>query len=253
MSLRILTSLLLVFLFVAPALADVECDGTDDDLDSANALSVFLSNATGTYALWYKPLGTANSSGGGSCAAGEFVFGDINASGYNTAIVRNGNLSGNDRLCVFNYDGTVDQVESAYTNTAWTHLVWVHTGGNLLFYKDGALVSSVASGNTNEVTRTIRLCNGGIGGVANGEGIIAAPHTFSTALSANEIATLAGSRLHRIAISAPSGAWELSGCADGASCDTQTFGDRSGLGHPLTAAGGTGRASEYLSYPWGVE
>jgi Concanavalin A-like lectin/glucanases superfamily len=250
-----ISTLLLLLLLWAPALrADVECDGVDDDLDTGLALSNFLSASTGTYMLWYKPLGTASSNGGAECFPGEFLMGDLgNGGGTFSGLFRNGNLSGTDRLCAWNYDGSVDQIVSTYTTGTWTHLTWQHSGGNLLFYKDGALVSSTASGDTSSLANQVRLCNGLPAGVKVGEGIIAAPQIFPTALSAAEIAVIAGSRLHRVASSVASATWELSACADGASCNTLVFPDRSGNGRVLTASGGTGRGGEFVGYPWGVE
>lgn len=251
-SLHILTSLLALLLFGNIALADVICDGTDDALDTGLAFSNFLSNTTGTYMVWYKPTGTANSSGNG-CFQGEFIIGDQNSTGY-TGILRNSNYTGGvDRLCVWNYDGTFDEIAVAYTNNAWTHLAWQHSGGNLLFYKDGALVSSTASGNTGALDQTFLLCKPGAGATPFGEGTIGEAAIFSSALSAGEIAAIAGSRLHRIASSAPSGSWELGSCGEGASCNTNTFLDQSGNARPLTAAGTTGASSAFVTYPWGVE
>jgi Concanavalin A-like lectin/glucanases superfamily len=242
-----------LLLCAVPAQGDMICDGVDDDLNTSLALSTFISSGTGSFMLMYKPTGTASSTGGGSCAAGEFVMGDLSASGYNTAISRNGNLSGADRLCVFNYDGTVDQIVTTYTTNAWTHLAWVHGSGTLFFYKDGVLVSSLASGNTAQMSVPLRLCNGNPNGIPNGEGVIAAPMVFSTALTASEIAVIALSRMHRVATSVPSGAWEITSCGEGANCNAIAFLDSSGNGRTLTATSGVGRAADYVGYPWGVE
>ena len=249
---RILTSLLALLLFGNIALADIVCNGTSDDLNTALAFSTFLSATTGTYMVWYKPTGTPPVTGA-SCFQGEFIIGDQDTTGY-TGIQRNANYTGGvDRLCVMNYDGNFDEVAVAYTNNAWTHLVWQHSGGNLLFYKDGALVSSTASGNTGDLSHVFRLCKPGSGATPYGQGVIGDALIFPTALSAAEIEVIGKSHLRRIASSAPSGSWELGSCGDGASCNTNTFLDQSGNARPLTAAGTTGAASAYLTYPWGVE
>ncbi len=234
--------------------ADVVCDGVDDDMDTGVALSSFLSATTGTMMVWYKPTGTASGTASPDCYLGEFLLGDMSDAGATTAaIVRHGNLSSTDRVCVWQYAAGFTQVVSAYTVNVWTHLVWVHTGGNLLMYKDGVLVSSVASGNTDALTRKVRMCNGAPAGSAIGEGVFGEAALFPTAVGATEIETLGKSRLHRIGVSAPSALWEFSSCGDGASCNTQAFADRSGNSRTLTASGTTGQASTGMSWPWGVE
>jgi hypothetical protein len=252
---RILTSLLALLLFSRVALADVICDGVDDDMDTGVAISNFLSVSAGTMMLWYKPTGTASAGvPSPDCYFGEYLLGNMEDSGATyVGISRNGNISSTDRLCVYNDSGSFQQILSTYTVDVWTHLAWVHTGGNLLMYKDGAQVSSTSSGDTESLANKVRLCNGAPAFAAMGEGVIGHASIFSTGLSAGEIAAIAGSRLHRIASSAPSADWEFGSCSDGASCDTQTFADRSGNGRTLTAAGTTGAASAFITYPWGVE
>jgi hypothetical protein len=234
--------------------ADVVCDGIDDDLDTNSALSNFMSATTGSMHVVYKPTGTASGTASPDCYLGEFVLGDMSDAGDTTVgILRHGNLSGVDRVCVWQYTGSFQQVVSAYTTGAWTDLWWVHTGGNLAMYKDGALVSSTASGNTSALTRKVRMCNGAPAGSAMGEGVIGRAELYTTAVSTAEIEGLWRSRLHRMNVSVPSAVWEFSSCADGASCNGQAFADRSGNGRTLTAVGTTGQGSTYLSYPWGVE
>jgi len=249
-------ALLVILLLLSPlASADVVCDGVDDDLTTGVALSSFLSATTGTLEVWYKPTGTASAGfGSPDCYPGEFLLGDMSSGGAtHLSISRNGNLSSTDRLCVWNDDGGFDQIVSTYTVDTWTHLVWVHTGGNLLMYKDGALVSSTASGNTTALTAEVRMCNGAPAGSAIGEGVFARAALYSVALSANQIEVLGKSRLQRVSPIAASAAWDFSRCADGASCNTVAFTDRSGNGRTLTASGTTGAAASAIGYPWGVE
>lgn len=251
------TKFFLAFLLLAVSLchADVVCDGVDDDLTTGVALSSFLSATTGTLEVWYKPTGTASAGfGSADCYPGEFLLGDMSSGGAtHLSISRNGNLSSTDRVCVWNDDGGFDQIVSTYSVNTWTHLVWVHTGGNLLMYKDGALVSSTASGNTIDLTAQVRMCNGAPAGTAIGEGVFARAAVYNVALSANQIEVLGKSRLQRVSPIAATALWDFSRCADGASCNTVGFVDRSGNNRTLTAAGTTGAAASAIGYPWGVE
>lgn len=258
---------LLVLLAMVPSvLADVDCDGVDDNLKNATTVGSFYSTTTATLMLWMRPTGVGGSSGSGGCEDGERWWGDVEVGvGGSLLIVRNddyppGSL---DRLCVKNTASGTQVIATPYTLDAWTHVALVHTGGNLLMYKDGALVSSTASGtSTGSASALMHLCGGEdaiASAVAAGKGRVAEAMTFPTALSAGEIASLGASRLHYIASSAPSGYWPLDTCGDGASGDAVAFVDRSSNGHPLTGDNGpnntglTCRAGTILSYPWGVE
>lgn len=250
---KLLCILALLLLVWHPVGASMICDGVNDDLTSGLAVSTFFSAATGSMTLWYKPTGTA-SSGASPCWGGEFLMGAETGGVTSLSLGRNGSYFGGlDRLCAYNFSTTEDAIPVTYTANAWTLLAWVHTGGNLLLYKDGTLVTSTASGNTGSVTEHLRLCGDTGSGGAWGEGVFAYPQVFATALSADEIAHRASSRLMRVGLSTPSGSWEMDTCADGASCNTVVFPDRSLNGRNLTANGGTGQASDLLGFPWGVE
>jgi Concanavalin A-like lectin/glucanases superfamily len=253
MCIRLVCLILSLLLLCQPVHASMICDGVNDDLTSGLAISTFLSASTGSMSLWYKPTGTA-SSGASPCWGGEFLMGAETGGVNSLSLGRNGNYFGSvDRLCAYNFSSTEDAVSVAYTANAWTHLAWVHTGGSLLLYKDGALVTSTASGNTASVAEHLRLCGDTGAGGAWGEGVVAYPQVFATALSAAEIALRASSRLLRVGLSIASGSWDLDSCADGVSCNALVFPDRSGNGRSLTANGGTGQGSDYLGLPWGVE
>ena len=237
----------------------VECS-VDDDLTTGVNASSFLSTTTGSLALWYKPTGTAGGGGDANCYQGERLYVDFDTTTGEGAIGlhRNPDLSGTDRLCATNYTTSEQMVAVAYTNNAWTHLVWVHGGGNLSLYKDGVLVSSVASGASSSLAHPLRLCIGALGSATPGQGVVAAAQVYPSALAANVIESLGKSRTLRLSPIASSGDWPLDDCADGATGDGVSFRDRSGNGRTMTGDDGdnnsglTCSGSAYLSYPWGV-
>lgn len=55
---------------------------------------------------------------------------------------------GQDRLWVWNYDGSFDAVGIPYTANEWVQITLVHNGVSLFGYKNGALVGSTPSGPT---------------------------------------------------------------------------------------------------------
>ena len=95
-----------------------------------------------TVEVWVNPTGAASS---GTPATGELIAGvDYpRLFGITRAI-----YSGQDRIWVWNSDGTVDAIGVPYTAGEWMHLALVHSGGMLSAYKNGVLVGTVASGAT---------------------------------------------------------------------------------------------------------
>lgn len=251
MSFRILTSaFLLLFLSFSSPRADVLFDGVNDYLQMVGAqLSGLVSASTGSASIWAKGIGTAQSTGAACWRAEAYVSDSGGFWGVFRRI-----FGAPDDFCAYSYDGTEDEAFSAYA-TGWHHLAFVHTGGNILLYVDGALTATTASGNTQTLTGAFQI---GVGNLPQYlHGVVAEVEVFSTALSAQEIAFLAGSRTHWVASSAPSGSWDLQACGEGADCTSISFPDRSGNAHvvrnPTATEGGTGQSSDFISYPWGVD
>jgi Concanavalin A-like lectin/glucanases superfamily len=238
------------------AWADLVCDGIDDKADTSLAFSTFASASTGTLVLWYQPTGTANSQGA-ACFEGERIYVIYSAGSGDLGLYRNANLSGNDRLCASNFTGTEQLVSAAYTVNTWTHLAWVHGGGNLSLYKDGTLMGTVASGNTGNVSTFLKLCQGGEDTLLPGEGRIAEAKVYPVALSAAQIAAEGKSFVHNVIAAAPSGLWLLNTCPIGTSGNAFSFRDISGNQRPMVGDDGgnnTGLTCQgsSLSYQWGV-
>jgi hypothetical protein len=243
-----------LLLCVSWTVAGVVCDGVDDDL-IGSALANLLSNTTGTMALWFRPAGTPLTDT--ACFNGEKLMVG-NASGNGSPGLTRLVLSGADRVCAGNFDGSVEtQVSTPVTVGNWTHLVWVHESGTLFLYQEGMLIGSVASGTTEDVTPTFLVC-GGSSGFSPAEGTVTEVRTWSTALTAGEIANVAQSRMAFVGIRQGSAYWPLDQCGEGASGQGVGFVDRSGNGQTLTGDDGanntglTCQASEFLSYPWGA-
>ena len=134
-------------------------DGTNDYIDSNQTLDTLLSASTGMVTCWVKAKGTAPTVS--NAYDGDAIWGQI----YNSRWcgITQGIISGNDRLWIWNWDGSEDRVGVTYTGSTWHHIVWLHDAGTLYAYKDGALVSSTASGNTGSVLQDnfIGACGGG--------------------------------------------------------------------------------------------
>ncbi len=151
-----ITLFVLIFVIVPVSLvfADGEAgsamffDGLDDYvlLDETNIVmgGTAWKNSK-TVSMWVKPEGIAavcvpNPS---NCDA---VFGDR----PRWWGISRGNINGEDRLWIWNYDTDVDSVSIRYTAGEWVHITLVHDGGVLSAYKNGQFVGSVNSGTTTQ-------------------------------------------------------------------------------------------------------
>jgi Concanavalin A-like lectin/glucanases superfamily len=240
--------LLLLVLWTLPVQADIVCNGSGEYLETTATMGDVMSNSTGTWLVTYRPTGTAEF--GTQCDEGEHIFGQAD---YALGLYRHGSLGGVHSVCGFNFDGNGDVVSAPQTTDTWTQIAFVHTGGTILLYKEGVSLASTASGNTEFVSSILRLCKNNNAYSFSFGGVIGQAQTFATALSADVIAALGKSQLHHVAPVAPSGSWSLSSCADGVSCNAQTFLDASGNARTLTASGTIGQASSFMGWPWGVE
>ena len=125
-------------------------DGVNDQVDTDQPLSSFITDTQGTFSLWARPTGVA--------PVVSFAYsGDDMISSSFYAGISQANIGGEDRLWAFNYDTAEDRIGTTYTPDEWTHLVWVHSGGQLRFYKDGSLVGATLSGNTQALSQEVRI------------------------------------------------------------------------------------------------
>lgn len=225
-------------------------DGIDDYGDSNTALSAFITASTASMSVWYMPTGDAPV---GACndASATLIIGDTQ--GFWKINRRSG-----PQVCVGNSDGAIDVVQTAYTVNVPTHIVLVHTGGNILMYKDGAQVGSpVASGDTATLTNQIHM--GGNAFFDYEEGLFYHAAVYNVALSAAEVEARYRSRALRLGSTMATGEWELDACEEGFSADTLVMRDISGNNRNLTidnGANNTGTlciAHTHLTNPYGVQ
>jgi hypothetical protein len=97
-----------------------------------------MTTTTKAVAVWVKPLGTAPVVS--FPYQGAVVFGD---SGETFMLVRS-NYSSTDRIWAYGWNTTDFWVGVVYTAGVWTHWTYVHTGGNILLYKNGVQAGTVA-------------------------------------------------------------------------------------------------------------
>ena len=169
----------------------LQFDGANDYVSLAATLSTIGPDwaTTKTISLWVKPTGASTVCERGSVAWCDHVFGDR----PRWWGVARGVINGNDRIWVWNADGNIDLIGVPYTAGEWTHIAFVHNGGMLRAYKNGVLVSSVASGRTQQ-PNTGALPVLALGGVINSatrvwtyEGALDEIQIWKTARSAAEI------------------------------------------------------------------
>jgi hypothetical protein len=121
---------------------------TLDDLINADCGFVFC-NA--------KPTGGAVSKANGWELPGLCGYAVTSPStAYSMGILR-GITSGLNRIWARNYDGSDCAVGASYSVNEWYSVTWKHVANVLSIYLDGALVDSVASGNTGAMTSPLRV------------------------------------------------------------------------------------------------
>lgn len=230
----------LLLLFLGTAQADVLCDGSDDQLTSGVAFSNVLTAAAGTILVWYTMTG--DGPGVASCYQGGTLIGDTD--GY----LGLGHVAPPDTMCVWQYSGgSAQTVKPTPAPGSPHHLGWVHGGGTLFAYDQGVVFGSTGSGDTDDLATNLAVCRAA-GTTANGT--VSEILVYNVALSASEIAALAGRRRYGAGSTQPTAHWRLDSCADGAACAGVSFVDGSGNGRTLTGVNGpTGRASAVLTRP----
>jgi hypothetical protein len=176
----------------------LQFDGASDFVKLAATSSMMASGwqSSKTVSLWVQPTGssTCTSQDPGSCDA---IFGDR----PRTWGISRGVIGGQDRIWIWNYDGTFDRVGVPYTVGEWIQIALVHGGGTLTAYKNGVAVGSIASGATQQTTGTVLHFGGIINNSSRNwtfEGQIDEVQIWNTARSAAEISldmnrTLTGS------------------------------------------------------------
>ncbi len=137
----------------APAQADgpgyaLLFDGANDYVTLAPTLSILGPDwtTTKTISLWVKPTHAGRVCERSSVAWCDHIFGDRPRWwGINQGV-----LWGQDRIWLWNFDGTVDLLGVPYTPGEWTHIALVHDGGMLRAYRNGVLAAVTASGPTQQ-------------------------------------------------------------------------------------------------------
>lgn len=163
-------------------------DGNDYFL--GNVWTQYMNSSKKTISLWMKPNATFD---GIASYAGRTVVSDW--SNYWGIFVTN--ISGQDCIWVYNYDGNADQVCIPYVKNEWAHIVMTHNGSTLTAYKNGVYYNSTDSGQTsNQLAQLV------IGKVTNGyQGFMDEILLYNRSISADEVANLYERGAHLINIS----------------------------------------------------
>lgn len=153
-------ALLLGYIFAAPvppARADdagyaLAFDGVNDLVQLTYTSSIMVVDTwqtTKTVEVWVKPEGPVSDcidvpGNPAFVAACDYIFGDK----PEWWGITRGEILGQDRIWIYNFDGSMDQIGVPYTTGEWVHIALVHDGGMLRAYKNGILIDAIPSGAT---------------------------------------------------------------------------------------------------------
>ncbi|SVA84868.1 uncharacterized protein METZ01_LOCUS137722, partial [marine metagenome] len=98
-----------------------------------------------TISAWVKPHIDGSSDDIFGAWNGAAVYGQISGSG-NFFGISIGIIDGEDRIWVYNWDGSDDRIGIEYERGEWAHIALVHDNGTLYGYKNGELIGSVYTG-----------------------------------------------------------------------------------------------------------
>ncbi|MCA9933506.1 MAG: LamG domain-containing protein [Ardenticatenaceae bacterium] len=126
----------------------LEFDGTTDYiiLDETSSIMAPTWVDTKTVSLWIKPTGTPFCLAPADVARCDNIFGD-RARWWG---ISRGDIGGQDRIWIWNYDGDYDRIGVEYTVDEWAHITLVHDGGVLYAYKNGVEVGQTPSSTTEQ-------------------------------------------------------------------------------------------------------
>lgn len=125
-------------------------DGVDDRLFlSGGALSSYLSASAGTvYAVFKAVAITTNNTI--NTYLNDCVWSDV--SGYAGLFLRT-----TPQVAAYNWDVNDDDVSESISTGTWYIVKWRHAGGNLFISVNGGSETSIASGNTGDLTSTFQI------------------------------------------------------------------------------------------------
>lgn len=243
--------LLFILFLIVPlvAYADIECDGVDDQLTTGLAMNQFIVHTAHTIMAWVKLQSTPSST--------TWCYDNRNFTGDST----NGNVMigrlNSTTLCAFAFD-TADHQVTATSSTGWYHLALRSTGGTLAIFLNGTLINSMSIGALASITGLMTMCDVYSSGAPIADRMTDVQY-YIVGLSDAEIKNLGSNRLRGPILTAPTGYYPLTDCADGTSGGGVVFKDRAGSARNATGANGgngtgiTCRASEWISYPMDVQ
>lgn len=121
-------------------------DGENDYVKLGRTDTILGSNwkETKSISMWVKPEGEASICLVNDVASCEQIFTD---QPHFFGIAR-GIIEGQDRIWVWNFDGSYKRVPIAYTAGEWVHVSYVMSGGLLKAYRNGNFVGQVSTGDT---------------------------------------------------------------------------------------------------------
>jgi hypothetical protein len=143
---------LLLLVSVEPALSDhaayaLSFDGNNDYVQLYETALMMHDDweEAKTISLWVKPIASSPCQGPYPLAPDcDMILGDRER-WFGITI---GERQGQDKIWLWNWDGSPDTIGVDYTPGNWVHIALVHEGGMLSAYRNGYLVSSIPSGAT---------------------------------------------------------------------------------------------------------
>jgi hypothetical protein len=124
----------------------LQFDGNNDfvELSETSAMLGAGWETSKTVEVWVKPLGDAQQCAHQDVVNCDAIIGD-RARWWG---IYRGIRLGNDRIWIWNFDGSLDVIPVTYVPGEWVHITLVHANGVLHAYKNGVEVGSMFSGAT---------------------------------------------------------------------------------------------------------
>ena len=170
----------------------LQFDGNTDFVQLAATEDIFGTGWKNTKSVnvWVKPTGTNNCTRPDASSCPVIIGDHPRFWGITIGLIPSGHHAGQNRIWIWNFDGTEDSIGIEYNPDEWVNIALVHDGGVLRAYKNGFERGSIASGTTLQADPTKSILN--LGGVVGDDillyqGQIDEVRLWSIALTATEI------------------------------------------------------------------
>lgn len=135
-------------------LVEIGPEGSVQEILGANWKS------TKSLSVWVRPLGVPRS-GNSTAELDPIVTSETKFFGITRGLLQVSPGVYQDGIYIWNFDGIENRVRIPYTGGEWVHITMVHSGGTLYAYKNGVLIGTTPSGDTNTFRDDLQMAFGG--------------------------------------------------------------------------------------------